>query len=77
MQLCPAKENAFAASFAAVPSGASAQTIAGVAFPSSSFNPLARRARRDAPADVARAGERDQLDAVVGDDLVADLGRGA
>ncbi len=37
MQLWPAKENAFAASFAAVPAGASAQTIAGVALPSSSL----------------------------------------
>src|SRR5437763_16991034 len=37
MQLWPANENAFAASVAAADAGASEQTIAGVAFPSSSF----------------------------------------
>ena len=40
IQLWPANENAFAASFAAVPAGASAQTIAGVALPSSSLTRL-------------------------------------
>ena len=40
MQLWPANEKAFAASFAAVPAGASAQTIPGVAFPSSSLTRL-------------------------------------
>ena len=40
MQLWPANEKAFAASLAAVSSGASAHTIAGVALPSSSFTRL-------------------------------------
>ncbi len=52
MQLWPANENAFAASFAAVPSGASAQTIAGVALPSSSFTRL-RCARSASPQPTA------------------------
>src|SRR2546430_5967340 len=50
MQLWPANENAFAASRAAVQGGASAQTIAGVAFPSSSFTRfLCARAARSQP----------------------------
>ena len=48
MQLCPANEKAFAASFAAVPSGASTATIAGVALPSSSLTRL-RGARCASP----------------------------
>src|SRR5689334_9320834 len=48
MQLWPANENAFAASRAAASSGASAQTIAGVALPSSSRTGL-RYARWASP----------------------------
>ena len=77
MQLWPANENAFAASLAAVPGGASAQTIAGVALPSSSFTRL-RGARSAMPQPTSPgAGERDQLHALVLDEHVADLGRGA
>ena len=52
MQLCPANENAFAASLAAVSGGASPQTIAGVALPSSSFTRL-RCARSAIPQPTA------------------------
>ena len=52
MQLCPAKEKAFAASLAAVPGGASLQTIAGVALPSSSLTRL-RWARSAIPQPTA------------------------
>ena len=52
MQLCPANEKAFAASFAAVPGGASLQTIAGVALPSSSLTRL-RWARSAMPQPTA------------------------
>ena len=73
MQLWPANENAFAASFAAVPRGASAQHDRGRRVAELELHALAVRAFRDAPADVARAGERDQLHALVLDEHVADL----
>src|SRR5436309_568683 len=53
MQLWPAKEKLFAASVAAVSSGASAQTITGVALPSSSATCL-RGARSDRGDRVRR-----------------------
>ena len=53
MQLWPANENAFAASLAAVSAGASAQTIAGVAFPSSSLTRLrCARSASDQPTPL-------------------------
>ena len=77
MQLWPANENAFAASFAAVPAGASAQTIAGRGVAELELDALAVRAFREAPADVARAGEGEQPHAFVLDQHVADLAGGA
>ncbi len=77
MQLWPAKENAFAASFVAASSiSASASTTTGVALPSSRFTRFFDRALADLPADARGAGERDQLHALVLDDDVADLGGG-
>ena len=78
MQLCPANENAFAAQrVAASSTSASASTITGVALPSSRLTFFFGGPLPDAPADGARAGERDQLDALVLDEDVPDLRRGA
>ena len=78
MQLCPANENAFAASFAA----AAARVGALVddrrrRVPELELHALPRRAPREVPADPGRAGERDELHALVLDERVADLGRRA
>ena len=76
MQLCPANENAFAASRAAASSrSASASTITGVALPSSRLTLF--RGARSASFQPTAAGARegDQLDALVLDEDVADLGR--
>ena len=54
---------------------ASASTITGVAFPSSSLTRLRGARSRELPADLARAGERDRAHALVLDEHVADLGR--
>ena len=76
MQLWPANENAFAARRVATSSrSASAATITGVALPSSRFTRL-RGAARELPADAGRAGERDERDALVVDEDVADLAAG-
>ena len=76
MQLCPANEKAFAASFSAARSrSASPSTITGVAFPSSRATRFfgARAAR--APADRTRPGEGDRLHALVLHEHVADCRR--
>ena len=78
MQLCPAKENAFAAQ----PCGCVLDV--GVSLddhrrrvPELEVHALARCALADAPADLPRPRERDQSDALVLDEDVADLARGA
>src|SRR5438093_346803 len=61
MQLCPAKEKAFAASFDAAPStSASDVTITGVELPSSSFTRLRALHRNHLTGELARLdrGER-------------------
>ena len=74
MQLWPAKENAFAASFVGgevevgVRGDDDGRRVAEL-----QPHALLRRALRDAPADAARAGERDHPDALVLDEHVADL----
>ena len=73
MQLWPAKENAFAAHRAAASStSASAATMTGVALPSSRLTRLRGARSRSAQPTPAGAGERDQLDALVLDEHVAD-----
>ena len=77
MQLWPAKEKAFAASFDAASSrSASPWTITGVALPSSSSTFFLRRALAELPADLGGAGERDRAHPLVLDQDVADLARG-
>ena len=70
-------ENAFAASRVAASSrSASAATITGVALPSSRFTRLRGARSRSFQPTRGRAGERDELHALVLDEHVADLARG-
>ena len=76
MQLWPANENAFVAS-------ARRRLEIGVLLDDQRSrvaklegDPLARRALAHRPADLGRAGERDQPHTLVVDERVADLGRG-
>ena len=77
MQLWPAKEKRVRGERRGGAVGASAQTITGVALPSSSADVLARRALLQLPADVAGAGEGHRSDALVLDQDVTDLRRRA